>query len=439
MSRPIIVWFRKDLRLADHPALWHAAEKNVPIIPLYIFDEQDIGEAQKVWLHHSLKNFMKDIPLVLRKGNPVKVLSEIQNETQAEIFTHRCYETHSIEIEKKLSNLTTFNGNHLLDPWDVSPKSSAFFKVFTPFWNTCLKILEPPLPLPVPKFNVYQKKIQCDQLDEWQLLPKHPNWAKGIEAYWKFGEKAANQRLQKFTESALDRYGAHRDMAAEDGTSQLSPYLHFGQISPRQIWHTCQQSRLAEPYIRQLGWREFSYHLLYHFPQLPNAPFKKKFSKFKWNEQPEAFNRWCKGTTGFPIVDAGMRQLWETGWMHNRVRMIVASFLTKDLLIPWQEGAKWFWDTLVDADLANNSAGWQWVAGCGADAAPYFRIFNPVLQGEKFDPEGEYVRRWVPELRDLDKKNIHQPWSISGLEYPDPIVNHKEARDEALKRYDLIK
>lgn len=439
MSRPIIVWFRKDLRLADHPALWTAAQQKVPIIPLYIYDERDIGEAQKVWLHHSLASLKKEIPLILRKGDPLQILGDIQKETQAEIYTHRCFEPYSIQIEKQLSDLTTFNGNHLLDPWEVSPKTSAYFKVFTPFWNTCLKILEPPKPLPVPKFEVYSKKIQSDKLSDWKLLPHHPNWAKGIEKFWDFGEKAAHTRLNKFVETALDAYGTHRDMTAEDGTSQLSPYLHFGEISPRQIWHRCQSSRLAEPYIRQLGWREFSYHLLYHYPDLPHAPFKKQFSKFQWNDNDDLFDRWCKGRTGYPIVDAGMRQLWETGWMHNRVRMIVASFLTKDLLIPWQRGADWFWSTLVDADLANNSAGWQWVAGCGADAAPYFRIFNPVLQGEKFDPDGDYVRRWVPELRDLDKKTIHQPWTHGGADYPDPIVDHKKARDEALKRYERVK
>lgn len=440
MSNPIIVWFRQDLRLEDNPALWEAAQKNAPIIPLYIFNTNEkMGAAQKVWLHHTLDSLTKKIPLVLRQGDPYKILSSLQKETKSMIYTNRCYEPHELKIEGQLKELKSFKGNLLIEPWEISPKTSPYFKVFTPFWNQCLKLIEPAKSLPIPKLHIYPEKIKSDTLDSWNLLPDTPNWAKTMESYWNMEEQAAHQRLETFIEHSLEQYDQLRDMPAIDGTSRLSPYLHFGQISPRQIWHRIKGLRGSESFIRQLGWREFSYHLLYHFPSLPESPFNDRFNSFEWEENKQSFKAWTKGLTGFPIVDAGMRQLWELGWMHNRVRMIVASFLTKDLLIPWQKGAEWFWDTLVDADLANNSASWQWVAGCGADAAPYFRIFNPVLQSQKFDPEGEYIKRWVPELKHLDKHSIHQPWTVKNLSYPKPIVEHKKAREEALKRYKKTK
>jgi len=382
---------------------------------------------------------MKEIPLILRRGDPYKVLNSLQKETKAEIYTNRCYEPEAIEIEGKLKNIKTFNGTLLIEPWEISPKTAPYFKVFTPFWKQCLKVLEPSKPLPSPKYELYSGKLESDTLDQWKLLPNNPNWAEGIKTYWNIGEKEAHERLEEFIETALENYDHERNLPAVDGTSRLSPYLHFGQISPRQIWSRVMGLQGADPFVREIGWREFSYHLLYHFPSLPNKPFNEQFSAFKWDDDERLFEAWTKGMTGYPIVDAGMRQLWEIGWMHNRVRMIAASFLTKDLFIPWQRGAEWFWDTLVDADLANNSASWQWVAGCGADAAPYFRIFNPVLQSQKFDPEGEYIKKWVPELQDLDKKSVHQPWLVEGLSYPKPIVEHKEARDEALRRYKKLK
>ncbi len=414
MSSPIIVWFRNDLRLADHPALWHAAQKG-KIIPIYIYEEEKLGGAQKVWLYHSLNSLSKQIPLIIRKGDPYEILTTLQKETGAEIYANRGYEPREIRLESQLENLTTFKGNLLVEPWDVSPKTSPYFKVFTPFWKKSLQLIEPDPPLSVPKFSVYQTEMKSDSLDPC------PKWARGIESFWKFGEEAAHQRLEHFIQCAMEAYQLERDLPAIDGTSLMSPYLHFGQISPRQIWNRVVGNAGAESFLRQLGWREFSFHLLHHYPKLPEKPFNQKFEAFEWNENHCYFSAWSKGVTGYPIVDAGMRQLREIGWMHNRVRMITASFLTKHLLVPWQWGAEWFFDNLVDADLANNAFGWQWVAGCGADAAPYFRVFNPTLQAEKFDAAGDYIRHWVPEL--------------GTSRYPEPIVDHKTAREEALRRY----
>lgn len=473
-----IVWLRQDLRLSDNPALYEAVNTKNPIIPIYIFDDTapmqwQIGGAQRWWLHHSLTHLSeqfakKGVQLILRHGDPKKILPEIIKTTQANsIYWNRCYEPSARQLELTLQNelakldveVKTFSGSLLFEPNTIKNQQGNYYKVFTAFWNACLASHEPTLPLSIPKFSANTHiQIKCDQLNDWGLLPTKPNWAKNWETLWSVGEVAAHKKLKAFFENKLAHYADARDIPKIDGTSLLSPHLHFGEISPKQIWHAIKQNlmhsnkshRHIERFQAEIGWREFSYYLLFHFPQLPKHPFQQKFAAFPWRYNKRDLLAWQRGETGYPIVDAGMRQLWQTGWMHNRVRMIVASFLTKDLLIPWQQGEAWFWDTLLDADLANNSASWQWVAGCGADAAPYFRIFNPVLQGKKFDSEGDYVRHWIPELKKLPKKFIHQPWEASaevlqsaniqlGKDYPHPIIDHDIARKSALEIFKELK
>jgi deoxyribodipyrimidine photo-lyase len=353
-----------------------------------------------------------------------------------------------------------FNGSLLFSPTQVETQQGGPYKVFTPFWRQCLAEPEPGEPLPppakLPAPSTWPSTLSLDDLDLEPAL----NWTEGLAEAWEPGEAGAGAELERFLDEALHAYATDRDRPDRRGTSRLSPYLHFGEISPRTIWHAVKEHAAvregrglvkgAESYLREVGWREFAHHLLHHFPDTVEEPLRPEFSDFPWADDEEALMAWQRGQTGFPIVDAGMRELWATGWMHNRVRMIVGSFLVKDLLIPWQEGARWFWDTLVDADLANNTLGWQWVAGCGADAAPYFRVFNPILQGKKYDPDGAYVSRWVPELAGLPVRWIHEPWNASaeileeagvelGSSYPHPLVDHGEARDRALEAYSLIK
>ncbi|MGY9016449.1 MAG: cryptochrome/photolyase family protein, partial [Rhodospirillales bacterium] len=355
----------------------------------------------------------------------------------------------------------SFNATLLREPWEVNTQKGCPYKVFTPFWRALRALGEPIQPKLAP-VRIQAPSIfpQSDELKAWGLLPTAPDWAGSLRNTWKPGEEAALSRLGDFIDSAVFDYQDKRNLPGVSGTSRLSPHLHFGEISPRQIWTAVVSSALArtgnpmpgsvETYLSEIAWREFSYHLLFHFPELPSEPIRNEFAYFQWRDDPEGLSAWKRGLTGFPIVDAGMRQLWATGWMHNRVRMIVASFLVKDLLIDWRIGGEWFWDTLVDADLASNSASWQWVAGCGADAAPYFRVFNPILQGAKFDPNGAYVREWVPELAKLSDRLIHAPWTAKpieladagielGLDYPSPIVDHAIARVRALERYKEIK
>lgn len=475
MKTPTIVWLRQDLRLQDNPALFSAAQEGKPLILLYIYDTEyperwKMGGARKWWLHHSLSALEADLKakgmrLLLRKGDPLEILKELAKKTKAQaVFWNRCYEPFALKrdrlVEKELKSaditFKNFNGSLLAEPWEITNQSGGSYKVFSQFWKNVLKAIDPTPPLPVPKMQPYEDAMHGDSLDDWKLLPSAPDWSEGISAFWKPGERGANEALADFVKDALFIYKEERDFPAKDSTSFLSPHLHQGELSPRQAWHavagkggTGSQKASVDCFLSEIGWREFSYHLLYHFPDLPQTPFVDKFKRFPWDENARKLKAWQKGITGYPIVDAGMRQLWEIGWMHNRVRMIAASFLTKDLFIHWRKGEEWFWDTLVDADLANNSASWQWVAGSGADAAPYFRIFNPVLQGEKFDSEGEYIREWVPELKLLPAKYIHKPWEApeevlkrAGIElgstYPKPIVDHKEAREEALKRFKAL-
>jgi deoxyribodipyrimidine photo-lyase len=452
---PVIVWFRQDLRLGDNPALRAAAASGAPILPLFVLDDKTPGDwrwggASRWWLHHSLASLNRSLKdhLVLRRGNAAKTVKALAKQTKAKaVLWNRCYEPFALARDRKLADdlgkagiaVETYNAALLHEPWEIRNKSDKPFRVFTPFWKAS-RALDVDRPHAAPT-RLRFAKARSEKLESWKLLPRHPDWAKGFA--WTPGEKAAHRALYDFLHDAQDYAGA-RDVPARDGTSRLSPHLHWGEISPRQVWHAMRTHGHGaghETFLKELGWREFCTQLLFHHPELPAQPLDKRFEKFKWRRSIKDFHAWTKGRTGIPIVDAGMRQLWQTGWMHNRVRMIVASFLIKHLGIHWQQGERWFWDTLVDADLGNNAANWQWVAGCGADAAPFFRIFNPVLQGKKFDPDGIYVRRFVPELRAVPDKHIHSPWEAPQppVDYPAPIVDLAEGRARALKSFKALK
>ena len=476
-TAPTILWHRLDLRMADNPALHWAAEQG-PIIPVYIMpsdvnDRWGMGAASRWWLHYALEDLTQSyakrgVKLTLRQGEPLAVLQQLIGDTGAKAVTwNRVYEPDSIRRDTVIKDtlkqqgieVVSHKSNLLFEPWGIKNKSGGSFKVYTPFSKACYAAPLPADPLPIPAaLTPVTMALASDQLTNWHLLPTKPDWAGGMRAAWQVSEQAAQDRLNAFIDAALQGYKVARNLPHGTTTSRLSPYLHFGQISPRQIWRAIQfviaEGKLpaadTQHFLNELLWREFSHHLLYYFPELPDVPLNPAFAAFPWAKDDDALQKWQKGQTGYPIIDAGMRQLWETGWMHNRVRMIVASFLVKDLRIPWQAGEAWFWDTLVDADLANNAASWQWVAGCGADAAPYFRVFNPVLQGLKFDPQGDYVRRYVPELAKLPADVIHEPWNaapelltaagvVLGKTYPHPMVDHAKARDLALEAYQKIK
>ncbi len=446
--KPALLWFRRNLRLLDNAALIAAVETGRPVIPVYIVDEQDVGGASQWWLHHSLACLDRQLrgmesSLMLQKGSPDTVLKQLCDQTGADaLFYAKRYEPLSrrqeFEVAASLGEhvaIHAFDDGLLHRPDAVKTQSGTLFKVFTPFWKAAINLAEPTRPLPVPaSCNFAADARQSLPLAELYLLPSQPDWARKLHDSWVPGEPAGLDHLDQL-DSIAEHYDQRRDRPDMDATTRLSPHLHFGEISVRQVWHSLRQheqrllsSAGSAAIIRQLYWREFSSYLLFHSPSLPERPLRSEFENFPWSNNHSHLRAWQQGMTGFPIVDAGMRQLWQTGWMHNRVRMIVASFLVKDLLIPWQSGAAWFMDTLVDADLANNSAGWQWVAGSGSDAAPYFRIFNPTLQQKKFDPHGRYVSRWIPEL---DAKHPD--------EYPAAIVDHSAARQRALEAYKAIK
>lgn len=458
-----IIWIQRDFRLKDNPALSFASKLGNPVLPVFIYaPEEDhpwgIGASSRWWMHHSLTQFEKalksiGLSLLIHKGKTLPILEKLVSQTQAtHLLWNRNYDPFSIERDRKVikmassrsCNTQSFPGALLFEPGQVMTKQDKPYTVFTPFWKSCLKLdVEKPLGLPS-KIKSHSKLKGLD-VDDLQLLPKI-HWDREFYPQWEPGEEGAGKRLQAFKRKILAHYQKGRDFPAEDGTSKLSAHLHFGEISPRQIWHALSKNKGASHYLREIGWREFAHQLLYFFPKTPLQPLKADFADFPWKKNGRLLHLWQQGKTGVPVVDAGMRQLWRTGWMHNRVRMIVGSYLVKDLMIPWQEGARWFWDTLVDADLGNNTLGWQWVAGCGADAAPYFRIFNPVLQGLRFDPKGEYIRQFVPELSKLPAKWIHCPdlapedvlrsaGVVLGKTYPLPVVNHDEARKKALKLY----
>ncbi len=461
-----IVWLREDLRLLDNPALHYAAQ-NGEILVVFIYPT-DLGAARYWWLHHSLVSLTaalaeRGLELILRTGEPAQVLIELSEKIKADqLVWNRIYSPEGIRdgaaLKSALNNSSikykSFNAQLLIEPSQIFNKQGKPFKVFTPFWRHCLSLLDPPPILPIPTMQAIEQKVESESLESWGLLPSKPDWSTGLSARWEPGESGAQNRWQMFLEQTISKYKEGRDFPAQHNTSYLSPHLAFGEIGAKQIWFDTQQalasnqidSSNANKFLAEIGWREYSRYLLVHFPQMLTDSFNPKFENFPWQNDKQLLGAWQRGETGYPIVDAGMRELWATGYMHNRVRMVVASFLTKHCLVHWQEGMDWFWDTLVDADIANNTASWQWVSGSGADAAPYFRIFNPVLQGEKFDKQGDYVRQWAPEIAELANKFIHKPWQADpmtlqlanialGQNYPHPIVDHKEARETALEAY----
>jgi len=463
---PIIIWFRRDLRIADNPALTEAVKTGQPIICLYIFEDdckRPYGEASLLWLHHSLKSLSDDLEkigakLYLRKGSAAQVLDNVISETNTNaVYWNRRYEERARQRDKAIRtnllqrniSVKSFRANLLSEPWIVKTKTDSYYKVFTPYWRAAQNFIDTSEPLPPPKaLQAFTGHMIGDELSDWDLCPTSPNWAKKILPHWTIGSAGAAGALANFVAGPVEDYPEDRNRPDYDnGTSRLSPHLAFGEISPKQIWHACKNNiAVAQKFLAEIGWREFSYVLLFHNPKLTSENFKPDFDKFEWHNDEAALSRWQRGETGYPFVDAGMRQLWQTGWQHNRVRMVTASFLIKHLMIDWRRGEDWFWDTLVDADPASNAASWQWVAGSGADASPYFRIFNPFTQGEKFDPNGDYVRKFVPELKYMPNKFIHRPWEApqlvlkeAGVElggnYPKPIVDHKKARERTLAAY----
>ena len=466
-TSPVIIWLRRDLRLADNPALQAGVESGKPLILLYI-DEANkgraMGAASKVWLHHSLTSLSTAIAkkggqLILRRGDAADILNEIIADTGAdEIHWNRRYEGWARDMDQALKSNLKLRGlkveshkaNLLIEPWEVATKTGGFYKVFTPFWRAVRAnfTVDPDLPAPI-KLNCVEG-LKSDKARDWNLLPTCPNWGTKIMSYHEAGEAPAMRRLKSFLVGPVGQYDAQRDRPDDEtGTSKLSPHLAFGEISPRQIWNAAYGiGGDSDKFLSEIGWREFSYTLLFYNPHLARQNYKAEFDKFPWDSDPAKVEAWRRGQTGYPFVDAGMRELWQTGWQHNRVRMVCASFLIKHLLTDWRVGEDWYWDTLLEADPASNAASWQWVAGSGADASPYFRIFNPFTQGEKFDPNGDYVRKYVPELAKLPKKYIHQPWAApkevldqSGVElgktYPKPLVDHKTARERALAGYKI--
>lgn len=464
-----IIWFRQDLRVKDNPALIEAVLAGL-ILPIYILDDinagaNKMGGASRVWLHHALVDLGSSLQghLNVYKGDAKTVIQQLcaDNDVDA-VYWNRCYEPWRISRDKAIKHALTeqgifvksVNASLLWEPWQVLKKDDTPYKVFTPFYRRgCLSAVEPRRPLEAPVAIEFAKNQRpSETIAQLALLPEI-QWHKEIEKEWEISEQGAENTLVTFLEQGAANYKEGRNFPAKKNISRLSPYLHFGQISPNQIWHQSlnrEQNPNLDTFQSELGWREFSYSLLYHFPKLPSENLLAKFNHFPWQWGGQKLTAWQQGQTGYPIVDAGMRELWQTGFMHNRVRMIVGSFLVKNLLLHWQQGEAWFWDCLVDADLASNSASWQWIAGCGADAAPYFRVFNPILQGEKFDKTGEYTRHFVPELKDIPDKHLHQPWLAPdevlaaagiqlGNDYPKPIVDQKQSRLMALDAFQTMK
>jgi deoxyribodipyrimidine photo-lyase len=471
-----LVWFRRDLRLTDNPALLHALANAERVAPLFVFapDEEQpwaAGAASRWWLHHSLAALAERLRqlgsrLVVQRGPSQAALLRSIRETDATLVCwNKLYEPAALKRDAEVAagldregvTVEQSNGALLFEPGTILNGQKLPYRVFTPFWRTVEKAL-PSLAVPrkAPrKLPAVPRKLTGIEIADLQLLPTIP-WDQGLAETWTPGEAGALKRLKQFTKHVAS-YPSGRDRPDRPETSRLSPHLHFGDIGPRQIVAALRhssagaaQSRGGDSYLRQVGWREFAHHLLFHFPQTTDAPLDARFAKQKWRRSRADLRAWQRGATGIPLVDAGMRELWRTGWMHNRIRMIAASVLTKNLQIHWLEGARWFWDTLVDADLANNTLGWQWVAGCGADAAPYYRIFNPVLQAKRFDPQRNYIRQWLPELARLPDRWIHQPWAAPdavlqqagvelGVTYPKPVVDLRESRHRALQVYSQLR
>ncbi|SOE08411.1 deoxyribodipyrimidine photo-lyase type I [Hoeflea halophila] len=473
---PAIVWFRNDLRTADNEALVAACQHSA-VVPVYIRQTggkaRALGGARNWWLHKSLASLSNDLgrlgaPLILLSGDPTDLIPELVKSTGASaVYWNRRYDPQHLEADSNLKTalqaqgliVESFAGQLLHEPKKLRAGSGSYYKVYSPFWRALEPDIENRPPLDAPEQLIFldcASDLTTESLDDWDLLPTTPDWSGGLNDTWTPGETGAHERLADFLEERMQGYADRRDIPGVDATSGLSPHLASGEITPAQILEALKTTENdAAPddrskFRKEVGWREFAWHLLCNEPSLAEKNHNPKFDAFPWRDNSKALTAWQKGLTGYPIVDAGMRQLWQTGWLHNRVRMIVASFLTKHLLIDWRTGEDWFWDTLVDADPASNAASWQWVAGSGADAAPYFRIFNPVLQGLKFDSDGDYVRRFVPELAGIPNKYIHKPWDAPGKvldaagvrlgdTYPHPIVDHQLARDRALAAYQEIK
>ena len=464
-------WFRLDLRLADNPSIENLSKNVASIMPIYIYDEnQNIGQASKCWLEKSLKSLNSQLNklnsrLYIFRGHPEKIINKIlQNKNITHVYWNRLYDEDSISRDKNIKSslqknsisCQSFNGYLLTEPWNIQNKSGSFFKVFTPFWKTNYELLKnTQLDLgSKKKHNFFNQKIDFSvRPEELKLNSPKKIWMDKIISYWEIGEDAAKVKLKNFIKFKLQNYSSGRDRPDTEFTSRLSPHLHFGEISPRRIFSEVMKSTIDDDnkrkYLSEIGWRDFSYNLLYNYPKMTNKPIQTKFNKFPWLQDKNSLKKWQFGKTGIPIVDAGMKELYETGWMHNRVRMIVGSFLTKNLLIHWKAGEKWFFDCLFDADIGSNSAGWQWISGSGADASPYFRIFNPILQGKKFDPKGDYVRKFIPSLTKIPDKFVHSPWEMSTEEqkqynfslekdYLLPIVDLSETRKRALAAFKSI-
>lgn len=464
-----LFWFRQDLRLSDNPGLYEAVQKGA-VLPVYILDDAcaghfNMGGASRWWLHHSLTSLNQSLgnKLNVYKGCAKEIIFDIamRNKVDA-IYWNRCYEPWRIRDDAIIKTackqagieVKSFNGSLLWEPWDVLKKDKTPYKVFTPFYrNGCLQALPPRKEYQKPKhLTLINDQMNACTINDLKLLPTI-RWYDQMEQHWHVGEDAAHKRLQAFIESGLTGYKEDRNYPSKANVSKLSPHLHFGEISPHYVWHNVKAHGMLQRcegdldcFLSELGWREFSYYLLYHFPELPRKNFQSKFDHFSWSGDITLLTAWQQGQTGYPIIDAGMRELWQTGYMHNRVRMIVGSFLVKNMLLHWHHGADWFWDCLVDADLANNSASWQWIAGSGADAAPYFRIFNPITQGEKFDPDGNYIRHFVPELNKLPTPYLFNPSTAPvhicdkanvrlGVTYPKPIVDIESSRKRALATF----
>ncbi len=467
-----ILWFRRDLRLTDNPALLEALASADRIVPVYIHAPEEEGDwspgaASRWWLHHSLGSLSADLErcgsrLLIRRGPSLQALLTLAKETGAgSVHWNRLYEPALVARDGRIKSAladhglmaSSCNGHLLFEPWEVRNGSGDPYRVFTPFWKACLRTLDQRGgPQAAPEhLGAPLEGLPTLHVEDLGLAPRI-RWDAGLAERWKPGEAGALAQLDTFAGEAVSAYATDRDRPDLAGTSKLSPHLHFGELSPRQALAAARQQAGTGPeaFVREIGWREFAHHLLYHFPQTVDTPLDARFDRLEWRRDAGLLEAWQSGRTGFPIVDAGMRELWHTGWMHNRVRMIVASLLTKNLFMHWLEGARWFWDTLVDADLASNTLGWQWTAGCGADAAPYYRVFNPVLQAEKFDPKRDYIRRWVPELARLPDKWVACPWAappevlvaagvVPGRDYPEPIVDPRGSRDEALRRFEALK
>ena len=477
-----LVWFRRDFRLADNAALRAALDGAERVVPVYLHaPEEDVadghdwqpGAASRWWLHHSLRALKRELRargsnLVIRRTtDSLAELRRLVEETGAgAVHWNRLYEPYAVARDARIKQslgeqgvaAVSHAGCLLHEPMQVLTKQGQPYRVFTPFWKSLQPTLEPGAPLPAPRDvpgpSEFPQRLRVRELE---LLPTI-DWANGIARTWTPGEAGAHERLHRFLGAAVNAYDEGRDHPSREDVSRLSPHLHFGELSPRQAWQATRNEMQAEPgarrggaaFLRELGWREFAHHVLFHFPHTPQEPLYGKYAAFPWRENHgKLLQAWQRGKTGYPIVDAGMRQLWQEGWMHNRVRMVVASLLVKNLRIPWQEGARWFWDTLVDADLANNTLGWQWAAGCGADAAPYFRIFNPMTQAEKFDTAA-YIRKHVPELAKLPEKYVYAPWDtpadiqqaqgfVPGRDYPHPVVDYRQSREDALAALQELK